>query len=184
MAVNFRGVAASFRTLGVASSPQNLFAIENQAASGLFIALRELRVYKDMTALQSAIGPITRVSVPTGTRAGGTPATKTKHSDVGGTNASSASAVFVGAASADGTASAITGLTAGTTLWQTQTPKALSLAGVMLNASPDVIPETCRDIPWIVYPSTSLLLQLVNAGLTTDHYYVDCLWEEWTTATG
>lgn len=183
MAVNFRGVATGFRTVGVASTPQNLMMVRNTAASGLYIALYEWKLYKDMSALQSALGPTARVSAGAYT-SGGSPMTKTMHSASGGTDSSSANCIITAAASADGTAAAITA-TAGTpTLWQTQPMKMVSLAGPAINPEPDVIPETCRTKPWVIPPSTNLLLQLVTAGLTSDHYYPDVFWEEWTTATG
>lgn len=153
-------------------------------ASSKYIAIYEWKLFKDMTALQSALGPITRVSISTGTQGGGTALTKTKHSTSPGTDSSDANITFTAAASADGTNSLITGLTAGTTLWQTQSMKMVTLAGPAINPECDVIPETCRTKPWVVPPSSNLLLQLVNSGLTTDHYYLSILWEEWTTATG
>ena len=182
MAVDFRGVAASFRILGLASTPHFLMTAKN--ASSKYIAIYEWKLFKDMTVLQNALGPIARISISTGTQGGGTALAKTKHSDAPGTNTHDAAITFTAAASADGTNSLITGLTAGVTLWQTQPMKMITLAGPAINPEPDVIPEVCRTKPWVVPPSSNLLLQLVSAGLTTDHYYCSILWEEWTTATG
>lgn len=184
MAVNFRGVVAGFRLPGVTTTPQNVICVRNTSVSGLYLALFEWTLYKDMTIAQAALTPVARVSIPTGTLAGGTPLTKVKHSDVTlGSNTSSASAIFTHGASADGTASAITGLTAGTTMWQTQPPRFQSLAGGFFNPEPWVIPRKCRDKPLIIPPASSLLLQMVSVGLTTDHYYTNVMWEEGTAVT-
>lgn len=184
MAVNFRGLASGFRIVGTVATPLHVMNIENSAGSAFYIAVYEWKVYRDMTAASTALTPILRVSAPTGTAAGGTALTKTKLSDTSGTNTSSASATIRHGASADGTASAITGVTAGTTtLWTSQPMKLVTAAGVMTNPEPDVIPKRCVDKPWVIAPGASLLLQIVGAGLTTDHYYTDVVWEEGTAST-
>lgn len=187
MAVNYRGVACGFRIFGLASSPQNLVNIENDTGSGVFIAVFEFKLFKDMLTLQNALTPVTRLTTPTGTRTGGADMQVSKVAVVG-TDTFPSSVRFRHASSADGTVSTIAGVTAGTTLiWETQPLKMVTLAGLVANATPDVIPETCRTKPIVIPAGESRLLQLVNAGIAGtasagDQYYPEIFFEIGTSA--
>lgn len=190
MAVQFRGVAAGFRVLGVATTPQNVMSVENPNASGVYIAIFEWKLWKDAASLQNALGPVTRITVPTGTPTGGNSMNKVKLGDVpGGTNASVAGVNFRHAASADGTASAITATAGANVYWESEPLKMVTLAGILVNALPDVLPQACLTKPLVIPPNENRLLQLVNAGIAGtatpagDHYYPTIMWEEGTSAT-
>lgn len=182
MAINFIGGFSTFRVVGQVATPQNLLAIENAAASGLFIGLFEIRCYKDMTVLQNAIGPILRASRTTGVGGGTTtgPSVPQKIKP-SGSNTHDTNCIIRGGASADGTNTLPTG-TAGTTFWQMQPPKLVTAAGVMANATPDCLPIRCRTEPLVLDPGEDVLFQLVGAGLTSDHYFLTGILAEATLA--
>lgn len=176
MALEYYGSAVSFRMFGVASSPQNLINVENDSGSGKYVGLYQWKLLKDMLTLQNALAPIARLTTPTGTRAGGADMQIGKVAAVG-TDTMPSSVRFRHCSSADGTASAITGLTAGTTLKHEAQPlKMVSMVGILVNADPNILPGKCNDDPWIVPPGESLLCQMVNSGVAGtasvgDQYY-------------
>ena len=95
----FRGFVASFRTIGTAASPHNLFSIENAAGSTVLVAIRHLELAKDATAASTAVASQIFVSRPSALPTGGTAATKIASDS---SLSSSASVVVRHASSADG----------------------------------------------------------------------------------
>lgn len=55
---------SSFRTLGSAATPHNLFTIENPNASGKKIAILELKIIQDSTAVLASVAPSANLSRP------------------------------------------------------------------------------------------------------------------------
>ena len=63
--------AASFRTLGAAATPQNLFTIENIDATKL-VTVRRITVQMDATAVLVSVMPQVKLSRATAVPTGGT----------------------------------------------------------------------------------------------------------------
>lgn len=184
MAETYRGSVASFRTVGLASTPHNLFSIHNTAGSGFWMAIYEIALYRDLTAAEATITPLASLSVPTALPTGGTALTESRdHEDSSRT--SSASAVFLGATASDGGAATAITATAGTTpIWRAGTSRLHTAVGGVWMWKVDCLPEKCKTDPFVLAPGERLLLQYVNAGVTTDHTVIDCSYAEWNTATG
>lgn len=178
---SFKGMVGSFRMIGSAATPQNLFSLEHATGSGLIVAVRRLSVQMDATALMASVAEQFKASRATGTPAGGQTLTKVGFD----TNQSSHANVTARCgASADGTNVAITGLTAGTTGWHQFAMRMHTLAGQVLMEDESCIPIICADDPCYLRPGETLLLQGINGtaanNLATNHYIVNCVWEEFT----
>lgn len=174
--VSGRVLASTFRIPGLTTTPHNLFTIENGAASAVLVGLRSLWL-EAIGSAASVLLPTFRFFKGTTTPSGGTASTKSLFDSAG---ASDANVVARGAASADGTASAITyALPAGTPAWQTfWTPMVTS--GVYPSIPYPLIPEVCRDDPVIIRPGQSILVAVVTAAVITNHYLVNAMWDEFT----
>src|SRR4030042_1885998 len=71
MAILFRGSTATFRILGTAATPQNLFTIENTSTGGGLVTvwIKRLVVQLDATAVLVSVMPLvksSRCAVPSG----------------------------------------------------------------------------------------------------------------------
>lgn len=192
MSLLFRGTATSFRIPGLASTPHNLFSVSNKqtADNGLWLAIYAITLYKDTTTALATNTPMARVSVPTALPTAGTVLTVSRDLEDTGRTSVGANAEFMCAASADGTADAMTA-TAGTPMiWQAHTLRMHTLAGEVASYNVDCLPPLTADSSGKTRPAVVLnggeriLLQLVNAGTTGDHNVISCLYEEWSTETG
>lgn len=171
--ITFRGAGATFRIAGLASTPHNLWSIENAAGSTVLVALRYLNMYTVATAASATLvtPALFRITtLPTG----GTTFTKTSKDS---RETSNASVAVRGASSADGTASAITATAAGQRLTSALQPTMVT-SGVYTALGKDLI--MAEEYPYILNAGQAYLLQNITASAVTVHYVVECAWEEFT----
>ena len=170
--------AASFRTLGSAATPHNLFTIENIDATKL-VYIRRITVQLDATAVLTSVMPQVKLSRATAVPTGGTALNKGQF-DTG--NASSANTIVRGATASDGgVATAITS-TAGTTLWQQYCMRMHTVVGQVLANDNNVAPLLIETQNLILRQNQALLVQIVaSAGASnpaTNHWFCNIVWEE------
>ncbi len=169
--------AASFRLAGAASSPTNLLTIENTTGATRVVSIR----YLSLDVLTSAVtadlvSKLIRYWHLTGvTPTGGTAATKHKLDSAYA--ASQANTVVRMAASADGTASAIThAAPSGTPARSAAHP--LTLTGVGQYVTQPLVLQAFSDTPLVLRAAETGLLSLVGNSATHLHYTVNIVWEE------
>lgn len=170
--------AASFRTLGTAATPQNLFTIENIDATKL-VWIRRLTVQLDATAVLTSVMPQVKASRATAVPTGGTALNKGQF-DTG--NASNANTICRGGTASDGgVATAITA-TAGTTLWQQYCMRMHTVVGQVLAPDNNVLPLLVETEDFVLRQNQALLIQIVaSAGASnpaTNHWFCNVVWEE------
>ena len=170
--------ASSFRILGSAATPHNLFTIENIDATKL-ITIRRLTVQLDATAVLVAVMPQVKVSRSAAVPTGGTVLSKALFDTA---NASNANSIVRGANATDGgVASAITA-TAGTTLWQQYCMRMHTVVGQVLAPDNNVLPALVDTENLILRQNQALLVQVVAAAGTsnpaTNHWFCNIVWEE------
>lgn len=170
--------AASFRTLGTAATPQNLFTIENIDATKL-IYIRRLTVQLDATAVLVSVMPQVKVSRATAVPTGGTVLAKAQFDTA---NASNANSIVRGANASDGgVATAITA-TAGTSIWQQYCMRMHTVVGQVLALDNNVLPLLVETENLILRQNQALLVQVVaSAGASnpaTNHWFCNVVWEE------
>lgn len=171
--------AATFRTIGSAATPQNLFTIENIDGTKL-VYIRRLVIQMDNTAVLTSVTPVVRVSQATGVPTGGTTLSKAQW-DTG--NASNANTICRGQTASDGGALSGPTATAGTTIWQNYIMRVHTAVGQILPMDYDMLPATlivAQNV--ILRQNQALLVQIVAAAggsnPATNHYIVNCAWEE------
>jgi hypothetical protein len=179
MALLYKGCAASFRTLGTAATPHNLFSIENTAGSAVVISIKRLVVQMDATAVLTGVMPQVKTSRPTAIPSGGTTLNKGSFD----TSLTSAANVIIRGANASdgGVATAITA-TAGDTLWQQYCMRLHTAVGQVLALDNPVIPTLCETTPILLAANQALLVQIVaSAGASnpaTNFWFAQAYWEE------
>lgn len=174
----FEGYAASFRTLGSAAVPQNIFSIEN-ASSAIMVAVKRLMVGMDASAAQLAIAPEYAVTRSTALPTGGTALSK----GAGDTAlTSNASVVARGATASDGgAATAITATAGAARMFHQFQMRMATQVGQMLPGGQDLLPPECWDDPIILRNGEALLLQVIGTAASnaaTNHYVAKAAWEE------
>lgn len=181
--VSYCGAVASWRTLGNAASPQNLFTIENAAGSNVIVGVSRLTVEMDATAALLAVAPSFKTFRPTALPSGGTTLTKSSV-DTGLTT--SASVVCRGATASDGgTATAITATApAQNPMWHQFQMRMATQVGMMATDDFSMLPNDIADVDWITLRAgEALLLQVVGTAASnaaTNHYIVKCAWFEYS----
>jgi hypothetical protein len=170
--------AASFRTLGTAATPQNLFTIENIDATKL-VTVRALHVEMDATAVLVSVQPQIKLSRATAVPTGGTTLTKGQFNTL---NASNGNTIVRGGNASDGgVATAITA-TAGTTIWQEYNMRMHTVVGQVLAFESLVVPAFCETQGIVLRQNEALLVQVVaSAGASnpaTNHWIANIVWEE------
>lgn len=182
---SFKGMVTTFRTLGNAATPQNLFSIENQAGSSVIVAVRRLSVQHDVaTGPVGAPGMVFSVSRPASLPSGGTPLTKVGFDS---SLASSASVVARGATASDGGAATAITATAGSRAYRQWQPHDVSTtrAGQHWYDDERLVPRLAGDDPVLLAAGESLLVH-VDATLAADNSataantIVNCMWDEVT----
>jgi hypothetical protein len=167
---------SSFRTIGDTNATQNIFTIENPAASTVGIAVRGLNVVTDSTAALTSVAQQLKLSRPTGLPTGGTALTPTKYQTG---YAAPIGIVRGGTASDGGGATAITA-TAGSTLWSQFIDKFYTVVGMFSHQNYNLIPDVGADLRQIILlPGEALLIQGVTAIPATTHVVVNCSWIEY-----
>lgn len=170
--------ATSFRILGIAATPHNLFTIENTHATTL-VKIRRLTVQLDATAVLIAVMPSVKCGRATAVPSGGTALTKAMFD----TNASSDGAVIVrGATASDGGAATAIISTMGDIMWQQYCMRMHTVVGQVLAEDSPLIPTLCETTPIILRQNQALLVSVVAAVGTsnpaTNHWVVQVVWEE------
>lgn len=171
----FKGVGATFRMPGVATTPHNLFYITNATSSTVLVAIRKLEISVIGTAANTALvtpALFRLTTLPTG----GTAFTKTSTDS---RDTSSASVIVAGAASADGTASAITGTAVGQRITSGLLPTMVT-SGVYPGQRVYDMTSGMDEFPLTLNAQQGYLLQMITASVVTNHYVVEVAWEEYT----
>lgn len=183
--LGFHGSAATFRTLGNAATPQNLFTLTNRSDSLVRVAIRRLEVYATYTAVLTAVESQLCLHRTSSIPTGGTELAKVpRHSSF----QSVEQVVARGATASDGgAATAITATAAGMIaqafIGRIHTAVGHVQSGSVINLLPAA--DTDNNEPYdrlILQPNEALVVRIVNptAGNnpTTNHYIVNCEWEE------
>lgn len=170
--------AASFRTLGTAATPQNLFTIENIDATNL-LHIRRLTVQLDATAVLTGVMPQVKISRATAVPTGGTALNKAQFDTA---NASNASSIVRGGTASDGGAATAITATAGTTIWQQYCMRMHTVVGQVLAPDSNVLPVLVENLDLTLRQNQALLVQVVaSAGASnpaTNHWLANIVWEE------
>lgn len=181
MATTFLGCCSTFRTLGTAATPHNLFTFQNTAGSAVIASIKSLVVQLDATAALTAVMPQIKTSRLGAAPTGGTTLVKVPLD----TNLTSASNIILSGATASdgGVATAITA-TAADTIWQQYGFRLHTAVGQVLALDNPVLPVICDTYPLILRAGQFLLVQIVaTAGTSnpaTNHWFASCMWEEYT----
>jgi hypothetical protein len=170
--------AASFRTLGSAATPHNLFTIENIDATKL-VYIRRIAILMDATAVLVAVMPQVKLSRATAVPTGGTVLNKGQFDT---SNATNANTILRGATASDGgVATAITS-TAGTTLWQQYCMRMHTVVGQVLAPDNNMAPVLVDTQNLILRQNQALLVQVVatigTSNPATNNWCVNIVWEE------
>ena len=167
------------RTIGLASAPQNLFVIQNPAASLYWVAIRSLNISTDSTAALATISPLIRVSRGT-TVSGGTSWTANiaKYQ----TSFPSPQATCLADTNADDAALTTIVATAGVTIWQQEVDRiqATNQVGQIVHTNYNLIPDVGTDLRQIILvPGENLLIQVVvTAAAATTVFLINASWSE------
>jgi len=177
---SYRGIVASFRTLGLASAGHNIFTIFNKTGSTKLLAIRRLTVQFEDTAASLAIAPTVKTSRITALPTGGTVLTPVAM-DTALTH--DANCEFMGATASDGGVATAIVSTAGTYGWSDFKSRQATAVGQILFPDENLIPGLCESSPIILRALQGLNVQITVASLTTSHYLVNCAFEELVAAT-
>ena len=170
--------APSFRILGTAGTPHNLFTIFNSGTNRV-VRIRRLVMQMDATATLTSFMPIIKTSRVTVAPTGGTVITKIQWD----TAVASHADITVRAANASdgGAATAITA-TAGSTLWQQFGMRMHTVVGQVLGIDNNVLSGIAETYPVFLRQNEGLLVQVVAAAGSsnpaTNHWFVQCAWDE------
>jgi len=169
---------ATFREIGTAATPQNLFTIENIDSTKL-VYVRRLLVMADETAALTSVTPVYRVSRATGVPTGGTTLNKAQFDTA---NASNANTICRGSTASDGGANSGPTATAGDALWEQYVMRVHTAVGQILMPDSELLPYFVDTQNLILRQNQALLVQVVAAAggsnPATNHYIVMCAWEE------
>ncbi|WP_394999737.1 hypothetical protein [Acinetobacter sp.] len=167
---------SSFRTLGTAGTPHNIFTIENSTGSGVKMAIRALTINVDSTVALATVSPSIKTSRLASIPTGGTVGTVSKFI----TTAPTAKGVpRNGTASDSGTATAITA-TATSTLWTVSVDRQQTAAGFVSHPDYPLLPALATTSDFVLVAGEALLIQGVVANATTTSFVVNCAWDEYT----
>jgi hypothetical protein len=169
---------ATFRIPGSAATPQNLFSIFNSGTAKV-VRIRRLVMQMDATAVLTGVMPIIKTSRITSAPTGGATPAKVRWDT--GVADSNANVVARGAASADGTGSAITA-TAGDIMWQQYGMRLHTAVGQVLGLDNNILSAITEAYPVVLRENQGVLVQVVAAAgasnPATNFYFVQCAWDE------
>ena len=170
---------ATFRTIGAAATTQNLFSIFNSGTARV-VRIRRLVMQMDATAVLTGVMPIAKTSRVTAAPGAGVTLTKVAW-DTAAT-ASSADIVIKGEASTDGGArTALTG-TPGAVLWQQYGMRLHTAVGQVLGLDNNVLSSITEAFPVVLRENEGLIVHLLASAAAsnpaTNHYFVQCAWDE------
>ena len=170
----------TFRTIGSAATTQNLFTLTNTDATKL-IYIRRLILLMDSTVLSLNFMPVFKTVRTSGANpSGGTQLTKVPFRT---TNVSNANTIALGANAVDaGAATAITATAGVATIWQQMGMRVASNADQVLGFDNNMLPMLIDTRNLILRQNQSILVYLsalaTTLNPTTNHYIVNCVWEE------
>jgi len=166
-------IVTTFRTVGIASAPHNLFTLENPVGSGRTIALIRLTVQCEATALSTALVSICSGRTTT-LPSGGTVLVADKLETSG-----SISGIARGATASDGGAATAITATLSQRIWTQFRQRMITAAGYLTTPDNSMLPQTVDDRPLLIAPGGAIVVQAVVAAQTTDHYLVNAAWLEY-----
>jgi hypothetical protein len=171
-------MTTSFRTLGTAATPQNIFTIENPAGSAVLVAVRRLSIQMDTTVALATVVPSFKTSRTTGLPTGGTTLAATKFDT---THANAVAIARGGNASDGGVATAITATpVAGAAGWTQMQTRLHTAVGQVITPDLALIPMLSESDPIILRAGEALVVQGITASAATSHFVVNLLHEEFT----
>jgi hypothetical protein len=169
---------ATFREVGTAGTPQNLFTIENIDSTKL-VYIRRLIVQADETVALATVTPVYRVSRTTGVPTGGTTLNKGQFDT---NNSSNANTICRGSTASDGGANSGPTATAGDAIWEQFVMRVHTAVGQILMPDSEMLPDLVATQNLILRQNQAIMVQIVApAGASnpaTNHYIVACAWEE------
>jgi hypothetical protein len=181
MAITFRGATSSFRTLGSAATPHNLFTMENTAGSAVVVYVKKLLVLLDATAVLTSVMPQIKLSRAAALASNGTALVK---GSLDSSLSSAANVILRGATASDGGgASAITA-TAGDTIWQQYVMRLHTAVGQVLVPDFNLLPLGCELTAGalLLRANECIVVQLVatagGSNPNTNHWIVQAQWDE------
>lgn len=171
---SWKGMACTFRIPGIASAVV-LATLFNKTGSGVLVAVRRISVQQDYTTNSGTsrnIGLFTVTTAPTA----GTLHTPTNFDSAQTHNAN---IEFRGGASADGTASAVTG-TMVDRIWGTPHARLAGIDSQVRMTDMSELPRLCANDPFLLPEGIGVGAQIVSVGSSSSHTVVNCVWEEFT----
>lgn len=176
MATTFKGIAGSFRITGVASTNHKLLTIWNKTGSTTLVKVKKITLIVEDTGVLLTVAPLAELTRITALPTGGTVLSKVA---IDSSLTADTNVEIMGASSADGTASTITA-TPGTRAWGAFKTRAGTAVGEYLYPEFDLLPKLCETDPIILTAVQGLCVDMVQASVTTAHYLLNILWEEYT----
>lgn len=166
---------SSFRTLGSAASPQNLFVMANPSANTYYVALRTLSIMSDSTALLTSVAQQAQLSKPASLPTGGTALTPVKYR----TGYAGSTINVLGATASDGGVATAISATPGTIAWQQFLDRPHSVAGWFTHPGYSLLPDVGADLRQLILaPGESILVQIVGSAPATTHMFCQASWTE------
>lgn len=175
MATTYKGMVTTFRTVGIASANINLFTIWNKTGSTKFIKVKRMVVQVEDTGALLTVAPVIIVARITALPTGGTVLTKVSFDT---TLTADANIECMGATASDGGAASTITASAGTRGWSQFKMRAATAVGQILFPDEPLIPKLCETDPIILRAVEGLVVQMVQASVTTAHTLTSCAFEE------
>ena len=170
--------ASTFRTIGSAATPQNLFTIENIDGTKL-VYIRSIVVQMDETVALTSVTPLVKMSRATGVPTGGTALAKGLFDTA---NASNANTICRGQTASDGGALSGPTATAGDAIWEQYAMRVHTAVGQLVMFDQEMLPNLVSAQNFILRQNQAALVQVVAAAggsnPATNHYIVKVCWEE------
>lgn len=175
MAILYKGLLSTFRTLGVASANHNVFTLWNKTGSTRIAMVERLVIQVDDSGVLTSVSPpiiAARISaLPTG----GTVLTPVAR-DSNLTHDTNIEAM--GATASDGGTGTTITATAGTRAWTQFKMRAATAVGQYLFPDESMLPKICETDPFVLRAGEGVVVQVVAASVTTAHYIVNCAYRE------
>jgi hypothetical protein len=177
----FKGVASTFRTLGSAAVPQNIFTIENAVGSGKLVYIRGIYVYVDTTAALLTVACQCDLGRTTAMPSGGTALAKVALDTLLSSNAN---VVLRGATASDGgSATAISATKADGYIGREFIPRQATAVGqVQQQFDIELLPPFLVETDSLLLrEGQAIVVQITGTAASnaaTNHYIVTCVWDE------
>jgi hypothetical protein len=177
---SYRGMVASFRTLGLTTANHNIFTIFNQTGSTKLLAVRRLTMQFEDTGASLTVAGVVKTARITALPTGGTVLTPLPF-DTALTH--DVNCEVLGATASDGGAATAITATPDTFGWTDFRLRMATQVGQILYPDENLIPGLCESSPIILRPLEGLLVRMTTASVTTAHYLINCAFEELVAAT-